>query len=287
MTVSGFSFVRNGVLFDYPFLESIQSILPICDEFVIAVGDSEDDTLARIESLKESKIKIIQTVWDDAMRTGGSVLAQQTDIALSHTTGDWAFYLQGDEVIHERDLPIIRQSMLQHLGDPQVEGLLFKFLHFYGSYQYVGNSRKWYRREIRIIRNGIDVRSWRDAQGFRIGSRKMRVKLLEATVYHYGWVKPPATQLRKQRNFNRLWHSDEWISEHIQRGDKFDYATGGKLSLFYGNHPSVMNKRVQAQGWSFSYDPNALKQSPKELLLDWMEEKTGYRIAEYKNYVII
>jgi hypothetical protein len=287
MKVSGFSFIRNGILFDYPFLESIQSILPLCDEFVIAVGNSEDDSLARIRSLNEPKIKIVETVWEESMRAGGAILAQQTDIALHHTLGDWAFYVQADEVIHERDLPAIRQAMIQYLDDPHVEGLLFNFIHFYGSYRYHGNSRKWYRREIRIVRTGIGVRSWRDAQGFRIGSRKMNVKLIDASVYHYGWVKPPTIQQRKQKSFNRLWHPDSWIADNIQQREEYEYSTGGKLSLFEGTHPAVMKRRVEAQNWKFFYDADKVVQSPKDAILHWIEEKSGHRLAEYKNYTLI
>ncbi len=287
MTISGFSFVRNGVLFDYPFLESIRSVLPLCDEFIIAVGNSHDDTLARIRSLNDAKIKVVETIWDESIRTGGTILAQQTDIALSQTSGDWAFYLQGDEVVHERDLPTIRQAMIQHLDDPNVEGLLFHFIHFYGSYRYVGNSRRWYRREIRVVRNRIGVQSWRDAQGFRIGSRKMNVKAVDASIYHYGWVKLPDVQQRKQKSFNRLWHSDSWISEHIQRVEQFDYSTGGTLSEFTGTHPAVMKSRSDAQDWTFSYDRRNVKQTLKEHFLNWIEKKTGYRLAEYKNYVLV
>ena len=287
MTISGFSFVRNGILFDYPFIESLQSILPLCDEFVIAVGNSSDNTLARIRSLNNTKIKIIETVWDESIRTGGTILAEQTDIALHHTSGDWAFYLQADEVVHEHDLPIIREAMALFLDDPSVEGLLFSYKHFYGSYRFVGNSRKWYRREIRVVRNGIGVRSWRDAQGFRIDSRKLHVKLIDASIYHYGWVKPPVIQQQKQETFNRLWHSDSWITEHVRRDEEYEYSNGGTLSVFEQTHPSVMKKRIEDQHWMFSYDQNKVKQKSKELLLNWIEQKSGYRFAEYKNYIII
>jgi hypothetical protein len=287
MKVSGFSFIRNGVLFDYPFLESIQSILPLCDEFVIAVGNSEDDSLARIRSLNDPKIKIVETVWDESMRAGGAILAQQTDIALNHASGDWAFYVQADEVIHERDLPAIRQAMIKYLDDPHVEGLLFSFIHFYGSYRYRGDSRKWYRREIRIVRNKIGARSWRDAQGFRIRSRKMNVKLIDASVYHYGWVKPPIIQQRKQKSFNQLWHPDSWISNNVQQREEYEYSSGGTLSVFEGTHPAVMKKRIEAQNWNFSYDADKVVQSPKDSILNWIEEKSGYRLAEYKNYSLI
>jgi hypothetical protein len=221
------------------------------------------------------------------LRTGGSILAQQTDIALNHTSGDWAFYLQADEVVHERDLPVIRQAMLQHLDDPTVEGLLFNFIHFYGSYRYVGNSRKWYRREIRVVRNKIGVQSWRDAQGFRIGPRKMNVKLVDASVYHYGWVKSPSTQQRKQMSFNRLWHSDEWISDHVGSDLEFDYSDREKLILFDMTHPEVMKSKVQAEDWKFQYDETQVNISLKERVLDTIERVFGHRIGEYRNYRII
>lgn len=287
MKISGFSFVRNGIKFDYPFVESIRSILPICDEFVVAVGDSEDGTLAKLRSLHDRKINIIETVWDESLRIGGAVLAKQTDIALSHTTGDWAFYLQGDEVVHEQDLPIIQQAMVQYCNDARVEGLLFNYVHFYGSYRYIGHSRRWYRREIRMVRNGIGVQSWGDAQGFRIGSRKMSVKPVNASIYHYGWVKPPRIQQEKQLSFNRLWHHDSWVATHVNDVEDYDYSSGGRLTEYTGTHPAVMNERVAAQNWDFTYDPKHVRQSSKERFLNWIEEQSGHRLAEYRNYVLI
>ncbi|MGB2867169.1 MAG: glycosyltransferase family 2 protein [Bacteroidota bacterium] len=287
MTVSGFSFVRNGITFDYPFVESISSLLPLCDEFVIAVGKSQDETLDRIHSLKSPKLKIIETVWDDTLRSGGSILAQQTNRALDHVKGDWAIYLQADEVLHENDLQIIRTSMEESLNDKRVEGLLFGYRHFYGSYNYVGDSRRWYRREVRAIKPSNGVRSWGDAQGFRIGGRKLTVRLIPATVYHYGWVKPPAIQQLKQKQFNKLWHSDEWVQQNVAATEDYDYSNGGRLARFEGTHPAVMQKRVEHADWDFRYDPSKVRQPFGEALLDWIERRSGYRLAEYRNYNLI
>ena len=287
MTISGFSFVRNGVTYDYPFLESILSILPICDEFVIAVGESSDDTLQRIESLGSPKIKIIETVWDASLRTGGQILAQQTNVALDHVIGDWAFYLQADEVVHENDLPLIRQTLERVHNDKQVEGLLFAYKHFYGSYEYVGTSRRWYRHEIRIVRNKIGVRSWGDAQGFRLGGRKLRVKRVDASIFHYGWVKSPEVQMAKQRSFNRLWHSDHWIERRLGLDSSYNYHGGTHLEKFKGSHPAIMHERIRSADWSFEYDPSKVRLSIKDMLLEWIEAKSGIRIGEYRNYELI
>ena len=287
MRICGFSFVRNGVALDYPFLESLSSLLPLCDEVVVAVGKSGDATLAQIRGLKSGKIRVIQTAWDDSLRTGGSVLAQQTDIALDAVKGDWAFYLQADEVIHEREVPEIRKTLESHLSDRSVEGILFPYYHFYGSYEFVGVSRRWYRNEVRCIRPGIGIRSWRDAQGFRLNGRKLRVKPVRAHIYHYGWVRPPELQQRKQVSFHKLWHPDEWLEQNVGDAKEFDYRGGGRLERFVQTHPRVMQKRVLGQTWRFVYDPKKQGVSVRERGLEWVEAWTGWRIGEYRNYTLI
>jgi hypothetical protein len=287
MRICGFSIVRNAVTFDYPLRESISSLLPLCDEVVIAVGTSNDGTLDLLQSLHSKKLRILPTVWDDSIRSGGKILSQQTDIALGALSGDWGIYLQGDEVLHENDAPVIRAALESAALDSEVDGLLFDYLHFYGSYRYVGDSRRWYRREVRAIKLGRGVHSWGDAQGFRIGNRKMRVRRCAATVYHYGWVKPPKVQQLKQRQFNRLWHSDDWVDHHVPDLPEFDYATGGRLRPFEGSHPAVMKDRVAGQQWGFSYDASRVHQSVTEAFLDWIERRTRIRLFEYKNYEIV
>ena len=226
MKVTGFSFVRNAIKFDYPIVEAITSILPVCDEFVVAVGKSEDATLDLIRAINSPKIKIIETVWDDSLRKGGKVLALETDKAFAAISPDtdWAFYIQGDEVIHEKYLPVITEAMQKWKDDKRVEGLLFNYLHFYGSYDYVGDSRRWYRREIRVLKYNKDIRSFRDAQGFRLGNKIIRVKAVDAEVYHYGWVKPPELQQAKQQHFHKMWHDDEWMKKNIPQSAQFDYS---------------------------------------------------------------
>ncbi|MDB5126394.1 glycosyltransferase family 2 protein, partial [Mucilaginibacter sp.] len=218
MKVSGFTFIRNAVKNDYPIVEAITSILPLCDEFIVALGDSEDETENLINGIGSPKIKIIHTVWDTNVRDGGKVFADETDKAFDAISPDtdWAFYIQGDECVHEKYLPLIKKEMEENLSDSKVEGLLFKYLHFYGSYDYYGHSRRWYRREIRIVRNNKDIRSYRDAQGFRwANNRKIQVKLIDAYIYHYGWVKPPSGLANKLRNFNQFYHDDEWMAQNL------------------------------------------------------------------------
>lgn len=289
MKVTGFSFVRNAIKFDYPVIEAISSVLPLCDEFIIAVGDSEDATLDLVRAIASPKIKIIETVWDDTLREGGRVLAVETDKAYAEISEDtdWAFYIQGDEVVHEKYHDNIREAMDRWKNDDRVEGLLFNYLHFYGSYDYVGDSRKWYKREIRIVKYHKMVTSFRDAQGFRKNNKLMKVKPVDAFVYHYGWVKPPQLQQAKQQHFNRLWHNDTWIEKNIPKVDEFDYSKIDSLALFSGTHPAVMSERVGKQNWKFSFDPTKKKFSVRARFLYWLEKRTGWRIGEYKNFRIV
>ncbi len=284
--VSGFTFIRNGIRFDYPFRESITSLLPLVDELVIAVGDSDDGTREAVLGLNSPKIRVIDTQWDENLRTGGAILAQQTDIALKEIDGDWGIYLQGDEVLHEDDTDLIENALAHYSQDPDIEGLLFDYIHFYGSYSTVGDSRKWYRREIRAIRNGIGVRSWGDAQGFRRDGKKLRVAHVPARVYHYGWVKPPEVQRQKLTSFHRLWHPDSWVENRIASPDSFEYADGGRLSAFDGSHPWVMMDRIRKSDWHFDPKRSQERIGLKDKLLTAVEDMTGWRPGEYRNYIL-
>ncbi len=290
MKVSGFTIVRNAIKYDYPIVEAIRSILPICDEVVVAVGKSEDDTLNLIRSIDSEKIKIIETVWNDSLREGGHVLADETNKALQACSpdSDWCFYIQGDEVIHENDHADILDAMFRWNDHPEVEGLLFNYVHFYGSYDYIGDSRRWYSKEIRIIRNRIGITSYKDAQGFRKEGHKLNVKPIPAAVFHYGWVKPPQLQQAKQESFHKMWHDDSWMEKNIPKTDAFDYSQIDSLQHFSGTHPDVMKKRIRQKNWEFSFDPSSKKfGSLKARLLYFIQKQFGWKIGEYKNYKII
>lgn len=289
MKVVGFTFIRNAIKFDYPVLESIWSILPLCDEMIVAVGESEDETRELILSIKSDKIRIIDTVWDDSLREGGRVLAVETDKAFQAIPkdADWCFYIQGDEVLHEKFYPAIMNSMHRWKDDTRVEGLLFNYEHFYGSYDYIGDSRGWYQREVRIIRRDEDIYSFRDAQGFQKNGRPLNVKPSSGSIYHYGWVKHPKYQQQKQLNFNKLWHDDLWVEKNVEKVDEFDYSQVDSLKKFEGEHPSVMKERIAKMNWKFSFDPTKRKLSIKNKFHRFLKKYLGITIGEYRNFRII
>jgi hypothetical protein len=290
MKVTGFTFIRNAIKYDYPVEEAILSILPLCDNFVVAVGKSDDDTRNLIEKIDTDKIQIIDTVWDDSLREGGRVLADETNKAFQSINDetDWCFYIQGDEVVHEKYLPFIKSAMEKYQNDDKVDGLLFKYLHFYGSYDYVGESYSWYRNEIRVIKNNKNIYSYRDAQGFRKDNNQvLNVKLIDAYVYHYGWVKEPAAMQKKQIDFNKLWHSDEWVERNVSKAEEFDYSQIDALRHFEGTHPQVMTDRIKSRNWVFDYDISFNSYKFKDKIKRFFEKYFGISLGQYKNYKII
>ncbi len=291
MKVTGFSFIRNAVKYQYPVKESILSLLPLVDEYIIAVGNSEDGTREMIQSIASDKIKIIDTVWNESLRTGGIVLADETNKAFQEVPADtdWAFYLQGDECLHEKDYPVIRAAMEKYLHDKRVDGLLFKWLHFYGKYNYIGTGRRWYRKEIRIIRNNKDIISWKDAQGFRFkNEKKLRVKEIDAQIYHYGWVKPPQVSYKKGLAFKAM-HDPSFTPTAEDEKKEFDYFLNiDRLDQFTGTHPAAMQERVKHTDWEFDFDTTQKgfkNMKLKHRISHIIEDLTGYRPGEYKNYI--
>lgn len=287
MKVCGFTIIRNAIKYDYPVVEAIQSVLPLCDKFIVLIGNSEDETEALIKGIISDKIEIHYSVWDDTLREGGKVLAVETNKAfdLIDQTFDWAIYIQSDEAIHERYHKAIKQSLLNYKSNDKVNGLLLKYLHFYGSYDYVGTSRKWYRNEIRIIKNDKRIRSFRDAQGFRINDRKLNVVPVEAFVYHYGWVKDPLIQARKHKDFNKLWHDDAYVASIAK--EIYNYSDIDALALFQESHPEVMKQRIEKKNWDFDGSKITQRAGIKDKFLYWFENATGIRLFEYRNYTIV
>ena len=292
MKISGFTFVKNAIKYGYPVVESIQSLLPIVDEMIVCLGDSEDNTNDLIASIISDKIKIIHSVWDKNLREGGKVLAVETDKAMDAVSpdSDWLFYIQADEVLHEKYYGTIKEAMMKYKDEKKIEGLLFNYNHFYGSYRFIGDGRKWYSKEIRVIKNDKNIRSYKDAQGFRkVDNSKLSVKLIDAYIYHYGWVRNPVTMLQKYKDFGQHWvakhEHDEWAADLSEKNEAFDYSNIDSVTLFNGTHPAVMTELVQKEDWKSSVDIKRKNfKNTKHRLLYFLSQKFGWRPFEYSNY---
>ena len=252
MKVSGFTFIRNAIQYDFPILEAVNSVLPIVDEFVVNVGFSDDDTLGLIQSIGSEKIRIVESVWDDSLRKDGRIFGIQQDVALSHCTGDWALLVQGDEVLHEDDYPVILEALRTHHGNPEVLGLVFRMLHFKGDYWSVD---PWmYRKATRVVRNHCGIHSTTDCCDFmapgisRMLKREKNSRLIRARMFHYGWVKDPKV-LQEKLRFQYSRHDGERLSDgeiNYLAAMRAEYPNYDVLKDYRGTHPKFMQPRVQS-----------------------------------------
>ncbi len=289
--ISGFSTVRNGVKLGYPLVESIRSVLPVVDEFVITVGKSDDNTLETIKKIGNKKIKIIETVWDPRFTVKGRILAVQSNIALFQCTGDWAFYIQADEVFHDEDQNKIVKLCEKHKDADEVEGFLFDYTHFFGNYNWFGDSYHWYRKEIRLIRNHRGIISWRSAQSFRIDGKKIGVIDSGCRIFHYGWVRPPEVMAEKRKEHDQLHHGKNH-SREIHDND-YNYLSEMDpkcMRPFKGRHPDVMKKKVTE--YQIDFDPSKVHFKPKtkdirRRISNKVGKLTGWYPGEYRNYKLL
>ncbi len=284
--LSGFTVIRNAVLMGYPVVEAIRSILPIVDEYIVAVGAGDDTTRDLVATIDSPKLRIVDTVWDRSRTQGGQMLADKTNEALAMCRGTWCFYLQADEVVHERDLPIIRATCERLAADARVEALLFAYMHFYGSFDVVATGHNWYRNEVRIVRNHSGARSVGDAQSFMIGDRKPQVRRSGGTIHHYGWVKPPERMAVKKARI-AFWYSGT-PEDAAPAPHRYRQLYG--LQHFSGTHPATMQALVAAQDWTFEPAFTPADWTPKDwknLLSRGAELLTGRRWGERKKYRLL
>lgn len=294
MKISGITMAKNAQKLYYPIKESIESILPICDEFVVAVGDCDEDdkTLEEIQKIDSDKIKIIHTVWDTDTYKTGTINAHQTNIAKKACSGDWIFYVQADEVVHEKYLDTIKENCEKYLDYPQVEGFLFKYIHFFGDYSHHNDSHGWYKNEIRLIRNSPDLYSFASAQSFRKipnfdgisyrdrqNSFSLNVIKLDAYIYHYGWVRPPILMQSKNKSLEIIHHGKKEIDKKYKnRADYFDYGDLSKLPIFKNTHPEVLKEWIADFHWQNQLNYG---DKPKPTRKKQKHEKFKYRLLTF------
>ena len=271
--------VRNAEKLYFPVKESIQSVLPIVDEFIVALGegDADDHTRQLIESIGSDKIRIYDRQWQEKDFVESRIFALETNFALQQCQGDWCFYIQADEVVHEQDLPKITTACQTYLPDTRVDGLLFKYYHFFGDYDHYLPFHGWYKNEIRVVRNRAGIYSFRDAQSFRKGeNEKLNVAEIDARVYHYGWVRPPHLMQSKKKVHDSIHHGvSEAERAYRLLPHEFDYGALGRLPRFQGTHPAVMTDFIKKLNWQQKLNYSRSGKPGRDLM---KHEKPKYRL---------
>jgi glycosyltransferase involved in cell wall biosynthesis len=285
--ISGFTIVRNAVALDYPIVPAIRSLLELCDEVVVNVGRSDDGTRDLVAAIGDPRIRILDTVWD--LSRGSGALAEATNRAMAACRGAWGVYVQADEVLHETGAAILREQIAACDADRRVEGLLVDYVHFYGDFDTVATDRHWYRREVRALRLGRDLRSYQDAQGFRVGprARRVRARVTGARMFHYGWARPPRSLRRKREVAAELFGRGG--GGRPDRDGSPELAWTPLLKRFGGTHPRAAREWIAARrdgAAAPAVGPPRFRLDHVRLYLsDWIERATGVRVFEYRNYV--
>lgn len=290
MKISGFTFIRNGNELGYPFVASIRSLLPLCDEVIVNVPRSTDGTLETVRSIGDPKIRIIETEWDEKQRTAGLALSHHTNLALDQCTGDWCVYIQGDEVMHEAGIPAMRASMERELNHPEVQGLLVDYTHFYGSFWTEVYSFGWYYKEVRVVRRNPEIRSCGDAQGFRTKSgEKLRVKNSGGRYFHYGFALEPGLARKKSSNLKSLYTDSEGSQPVVEKPAHF-YDDDQKVKPFKGTHPAAAREVVAAATWTYHSRKPLIRFRGEYFWEDIaliIKRCTGITLGVHKNYRLI
>jgi hypothetical protein len=281
MKISGFTFIRNATKLYYPVKESIASVLPFVDEFIVALGagDPDDRTREEIESLQSDKIIIYDRVWDEKAFTGGHIFRDETNFALSKCTGDWCFYIQGDEAFLESDGDKVVRFCEENLERKEVDGLLFKYRHFWGDYDHQIISHGAYKNEIRLVRNSSNIQSVGDAQSFRKEGEKLNVIAGDVHIHHYGWVRPPELMQNKKKTFFSFYWGKKKADKQFENSKlNFDYGPLGRMRLYTGSHPVSMTERILEISWKDQLNYSK-KWTPNRPLMK--HEKIKYRILSF------
>ncbi len=284
--LSGFTIVRNAVSLDYPIVPALRSILAICDEVVVNVGRSSDGTRDLVAGVGDPRVRVIDTVWD--FSRGSGVLAQETERAMRACRGTWGLYIQADEVLHETGAAILQERLQAWDGEPRVEGLLVDYRHFYGDFDTVATNRHWYRREVRCVRLDRDIHSYQDAQGFRVGPglRRVRARASGAQMFHYGWARAPNSVSQKLAGHREVFPRTPEDVERRHEAPRLEW--GPLLRRFDGIHPRVAQEWIAARRHLHgdAIGPRRFRLSDlRYYVSDWIEQLTGVRVFEYRNYV--
>ena len=251
MKLYGLAFVKNGVNFDYPFIESLKSLAPIVSKTYINVGIGDDGTKEKVSEC--DNLEIIDVDWDDNRSDKGLILSEMTNIPLKKMREDikdddaWVFYLQSDEVIHEKDYSRILED-IKKAHENGCDVVSFRYLHFFHDHNTVALHKRWYPQEIRAFKLNSKILSHGDAQTFSGWTSSYDS---DAFIYHYGHVRQKDAYKKKMDRFHRYYQQGfDHFRKHIKRSIK-DFLRDEKLHSFYGDHPIVMKDRIARLGGVF------------------------------------
>ena len=211
MKLSIYTFVRNGIYFDYHFKEMLKHHLPLADEIIVNEGYSFDGSYEAITNI-DSKIKVFRSHWEKVKDLSWYLSFKEE--ARSKCTGDWCILLDCDEFIPEWEF----EGLRRYLEETDASVIPVQAINFFGNYKvYHAHPEKinWPSISKRIHRNLKEVKIVHDGCNVELEGDKYNAGNLEAkfTYHHFGCVRNPA-RLRQK------WREIQWI-HHIGKKPRF------------------------------------------------------------------
>lgn len=242
MLLSGIGKIFNRQKYTFPLKLSIEAILQVADQFVLAVcDDSEDDTIEYCNTLQKSfngKLKLIHSHWIIDPAEGKFNMKRLADLAIENTDTEWFISVDMDEVYRTEELKklkIILQNIPKDYG-----GCAVSFVHHYID-PYHRIFGKLYDRSARVGRKSMGWKSYDD--GFGI-TGEGKVYMADVTCNHYGFVRSAKSTIEKELNFQETLYKplhsqfpDPRLVEYmekVKKGEEIDkekfynYMTGDK-----------------------------------------------------------
>lgn len=272
MRVGAFIYVRNGIKLGYPFIESIRSILHYVHDIVVLVGDSDDGTREAVKAIHTNKLRIVDTVWDQASIDDSTIYDKQVNLGIlaSDPGANMLIHLQADEVLHEKDIPHLDMMMKHTYYRKDVDAIILPVFHFYGDYKHIAPSRRQTQWQIRVIKNHTFIGSADKGKSFRWfldednpndKGKLLRCRAARAFIYDY-------SGLMKSKQ-----------PKGIDINTQIDF-----LRPFPSSHPRVMENRIAQQDWTFEYDPSKNNMTKTEKMLKFFDDHLNIQPFLKKDY---
>lgn len=250
--IYGFSFLKDGVRYDYPFKEAFKSLSSIASKVYVALGQNDDGTLEQLQKLPE--IELIHTVWDlTLLGKGGVIFSEQANIALNkirevhgNEESAWAVYLQSDEILHEDAIEQLKMD-IKKADELGCDAVRLRYFHFWKSHYEVAINKRWYPTEIRVVKLNSKVVNHGDAQGF---SGFKKVFDSDVYIHHYGHVRDEEKRQEKQKFLIKSIRQSEKFQKYFKREQKA-FADTKTLKVLL-KHPLVMKERIERMGECFN-----------------------------------
>ena len=197
MKLSVYTFVKDGLYYDFHLLAMLKHHLPLADEIVVNEGYSSDGSFEAIKDL-HPKVRVVRNHLDTSEPQAW--LRRAKDQARRLCTGDWCILLDCDEFIPEWEFTRLRDHLT--LTDKHIISADYK--HFYGNYKvlYERPDRPFppMRKSI-IHRNRADIEIYGDGSDVRIPALGAEAEDRQVTFdcHHFGEVRNPARLRHKWR----------------------------------------------------------------------------------------